>query len=108
MKLHPLLSLSGVIASALASPYESATPHDLPSLCLYPRVPTATVHFDDDVPNSKDMQPTPKPENRRQLRRQAPDSLGWNDPSTCNLGICDSYADTYCTVLPETYYGLRL
>jgi len=87
MKLHPLLSLSGVIVSVLASPYESAAPHDLPSLCSYPQVPTATVHFGDGVPNSMDIQPAPIPENRRQLRRQAPDSLGWNDPSTSVFAI---------------------
>jgi hypothetical protein len=44
------------------------------------------------------MQPTPIPELRRQLRRQVSDSLGWNNPSTCNVGVCDGLTDTYCTV----------
>ncbi|KAF8244634.1 hypothetical protein K440DRAFT_635857 [Wilcoxina mikolae CBS 423.85] len=37
------------------------------------------------------VQPTPVPELRR--RQQ---SLGWNDPPTCNVGVCDS--GQYCTV----------
>ncbi|KAF8534996.1 hypothetical protein BDD12DRAFT_857464 [Trichophaea hybrida] len=44
------------------------------------------------------MEPTPMPELRirQEVRRQQPDSLGWNDPSTCNIGVCAS--SKYCTV----------
>jgi hypothetical protein len=102
MKIHPLLILSGVIVTVLIPPFALAAPQELPSPCSYPRVATSTVHFDDGVPSSVDIQPTPIPELRRQLRRQESDSLGWNDPSTCNVGVCDG---TYCTVFAGN--GLR-
>jgi len=105
MKIHPHLILSGVIVAVLVPPFASATPQEMPSPCLYPWIPTSTIHFNDGVPSSVDMQPTPIPELRRQLRRQVSDSLGWNNPSTCNVGVCDSSADTYCTVFAQE--GLR-
>jgi len=95
MKIHPYLILSGVIVAVLVPPFASAAPQEVPSPCSYPWVPTSTVHFNDGVPSPVDMQPTPIPELRRQLRRQVSDSLGWNDPSTCNVGVC---TDSYCTV----------
>jgi hypothetical protein len=95
MKIHPYLILSGVIVAVLVPPFASAAPQEVPSPCSYPWVPTSTVHFNDGVPSPVDMQPTPIPELRRQLRRQVSNSLGWNDPSTCNVGVC---TDSYCTV----------
>jgi hypothetical protein len=48
------------------------------------------------------MEPTQIPELRRQLRRQASDSLGWNDLSTRYVGVCE---DSDCTVFSGQ--GLR-
>jgi hypothetical protein len=104
MKIHPLLTFGGVTVVVLLPPFASAAPQEMPSPCSYPRVTTSTVHFDDGVPSTVDIQPTPMPELRRQLRRQASDSLGWNNPSTCNVGICND-SDSYCTVFPGN--GLR-
>jgi hypothetical protein len=101
MKIHPLLTLSGIVA-VLAPPLVLAAPQEIPSPSSYPRLATSTMHTDDDGgPNAVDMQPTPVPELRKHLRRQASDSLGWNNPSTCNVGICRGY----CTVFSGD--GLR-
>ncbi|KAF8541754.1 hypothetical protein BDD12DRAFT_828304 [Trichophaea hybrida] len=60
-------------------PHIASTSRDTPSACL-------------------NIAPTPVPElrHRNLQQRQVPDSLGWNDPLTCNVGVCAS--SLYCTV----------
>ncbi|KAF8532999.1 hypothetical protein BDD12DRAFT_810527 [Trichophaea hybrida] len=105
--IHPLLTLSGVIVAVtvFVPSFASAAPQEMLSPCSYPRLAASTVHSNcDGAPSTVDMQPTPTQE-LRMLRRQTSDSLGWNDPSTCNVGICDTFTSATCTVYSG--HGLR-
>lgn len=97
MKFH----LLPIFISAFLAVIVWAAPQEIPSPSSYPRIAVSTVSS--DFWSTVDMQPTPMPELRKQLKRQVSDSLGWNNPSTCNLGVCD--ATEYCTVF--TSDGLR-
>ncbi|KAF8531423.1 hypothetical protein BDD12DRAFT_810888 [Trichophaea hybrida] len=97
MKFHPHRVLIGAVLAVIVR----AAPQDMPSPSSYPRIATSTVPS--DFRSIIDMQPTPIPELRKQLKRQASDSLGWNDPLTCNVGVCLS--DGTCTVFASD--GLR-
>ncbi|KAF8244411.1 hypothetical protein K440DRAFT_609698 [Wilcoxina mikolae CBS 423.85] len=85
----PLVTLSTSIAFAAFIPQPS------PSPCFTIAPFTAS----NSVRTSQYITPTAQPELRpRFLRRQLSNSLdlGINDPSTCNVGVCDE--GTYCTV----------
>ncbi|KAF8529786.1 hypothetical protein BDD12DRAFT_903749 [Trichophaea hybrida] len=107
MKIHQLLTLSGVIVAVtvLAPPFASAVPEEISLPCSYSRLAALTVHSEcDGASSTVDMQAIPTPELRK-LRRQTLDSLGWNDPSTCNVGICDAITAVTCAVYSG--HGLR-
>ena len=103
MKIHPLLTLSGVIVAVLAPPFASAAPQEIPSPCSYPRLAASTINSNGGgAPITVDMQPTPTPELQRLLRRQMSDSLGWNNPAACNVGVCDIFTSVSCTAFAES------
>ncbi|KAF8541735.1 hypothetical protein BDD12DRAFT_908417 [Trichophaea hybrida] len=87
MKLH-LPIFGGVVLAVIASA--------MPSPSSYPRTAISTIS---SHPQTVDIPPTPAPE----LRRQVTDTLGWSDPSTCNVGVCA--INRYCIVF--TSDGLR-
>ncbi|KAF8539156.1 hypothetical protein BDD12DRAFT_839282 [Trichophaea hybrida] len=95
------LPLLRIFISAIIAVIVSAAPQEMPSPSSYSRIAAATVPS--DFRSTVDIQPTPIPELRRQLKRQTSDSLGWNNPSTCNIGVCAAF--DICTVF--TSDGLR-
>ncbi|KAF8241505.1 hypothetical protein K440DRAFT_642200 [Wilcoxina mikolae CBS 423.85] len=60
-------------------------------------LPTSTKLGGVAYPNPPPPPPTRIPDLRR---RQTTDTLGWSDPSTCNVGVCDS--GQYCTVFTSS------
>ncbi|KAF8241398.1 hypothetical protein K440DRAFT_665335 [Wilcoxina mikolae CBS 423.85] len=88
------------MALPVAQAVPQQMPPQIPAPSSYPRIATSTL-LSDSLPVTVHMQPTPTPELRR---RQVSDSLGWNDPSTCKVGICTRSTDR-CIVFKSD--GLR-
>ncbi|KAF8241502.1 hypothetical protein K440DRAFT_665294 [Wilcoxina mikolae CBS 423.85] len=88
------------MALPVAQAVPQQMPPQIPAPSSYPRIATSTL-LSDSLPVTVHMQPTPTPELRR---RQVSDSLGWNDPSTCNVGVCTRSIDR-CIVFKSD--GLR-
>jgi len=82
-----ILTLPVALAGSITQP-----PQAMPSPYSYPRIATSTTYTTFHDLRAKIIEPTSIPELRRQLKRQnSPfDTLGWKDPSTCNVGVCDS------------------
>ncbi|KAF8538094.1 hypothetical protein BDD12DRAFT_886083 [Trichophaea hybrida] len=82
MKLYRKYLFSAILIVSLLS----AAAHKIPSSpSSYPRIATSTEAS--AFRTTVDIPPTRIPE---LLKRQVSDSLGWNNPSTCNVGICPS------------------
>ncbi|KAF8541778.1 hypothetical protein BDD12DRAFT_945564 [Trichophaea hybrida] len=80
MKLYRKYLFSAILIVSLPS----AAVHEIPSSpSSYPRIATSTEAS--AFLTTVDIPPTLIPE---LLIRQVSDSLGWNNPSTCNVGIC--------------------
>ena len=87
--LPTLVALPITSLALMTQPVQQAA-----SPCWYPTVASSTAPYN-GAP--ADIHPTAIPGlSRRQSGWRKPDTLGWNDSLTCNVGVCNPTG--YCTV----------
>ena len=107
MQLHRRSVLNRVFVAVLtaALPFTTAAltmqPAEpaAPSPSSYPDIASSTLpglSAGGDASPTGNIQPTPVPELRRRLLRRQLGTLGWEDVSVCNVGVCGD--GLYCTV----------
>lgn len=86
-----LVALPVISMALMTQPIQPAA-----SPSSYPTITSSTAPYNGVT--AQNIRPTAIPELRhRHLRRQESDSLGWNDPKACNIGVCSP--TDHCTVL---------
>ncbi|KAF8534997.1 hypothetical protein BDD12DRAFT_983553 [Trichophaea hybrida] len=94
--LHILVLVTAALAITTALLTQPATPSPSSHPNIAPSTSPGSFTACDQC-NTRFSTRALQPElRRRQIRRQLSDSLGWDEPLACNIGICTT--DQYCTV----------